>query len=238
MNNNWFCLLIHQFDCICFTIKSSVYFELPESLITSSFKTKFWIFCKYRFGNDTHVLLCILFTISELCTTSTFCRLSSVILFAFNSAGLDILNIVHKTKTPRNLEDIHCLPVINDANCLKMSLKCFQTIANILSSVSNSARYQRISEDEECDLLWSGDLLPCAYLRTAAVLTCLHIPMQLNIAYFSFSALAPSLPAFPFHPHRAMNADKRYPLAWLLPCVSESKNSVNTDRKDRDYLGR
>ena len=100
------------------------------------------------------------------------------------------------------------------------------------------ARYKRISEDEECDPLRSGDLLPCAYLRTAAVLTCLHIPMQLNIVYFSFSALAPSLPAFPFHPLRAMNADKRYPLAWLLPCASESKNAVNYVCKDRDYLER
>lgn len=35
-------------------------------------------------------------------------------------------------------------------------------------------------------------------------------------------------PAFPFLTYRAVNADKRYPLPWLLPCVSESKNSVNT----------
>jgi len=79
--------------------------------------------------------------------------------------------------------------------------------------LSRTARWGRISEDEDRDPLRSGDLLPCAYLWAAAMLTCLHIPMQLNIARFSFPALAPSLPACPFHPHRAMNADKRYPLA-------------------------
>lgn len=33
--------------------------------------------------------------------------------------------------------------------------------------------------------------LPCAYLWATAMLTCLYIPIQLNIARFSFPALAP-----------------------------------------------
>ena len=33
--------------------------------------------------------------------------------------------------------------------------------------------------------------LPCAYLWAAAMLTCLYIPIQLNIARFLFPALAP-----------------------------------------------
>ena len=52
----------------------------------------------------------------------------------------------------------------------------------------------------------------CAYLRTAAMHTCLHIPMQLNSTHFPFPVLAPSLPTFPLLSHRAVNADKRYPL--------------------------
>ena len=103
MNNNWFCLLIHRFDCICFTIKSSVNFIASLSLRILLLETKFLNFCVYMLGKDTQVLLCILLTISELCTTSTFCRLSSVILLAFTSAGLDMLNIVHKAKTWESL---------------------------------------------------------------------------------------------------------------------------------------
>ena len=51
----------------------------------------------------------------------------------------------------------------------------------------------------------------CAYPRTAAVPTCLHIPMQLNKAYFPFPVLATTLPAIPLLPYWAVNADKRYP---------------------------
>ena len=48
--------------------------------------------------------------------------------------------------------------------------------------------------------LRSNVFLPCAYHRTTAVLTCLHIPMQLNIAYFLFPVLAPLLPIAPLPP--------------------------------------
>ena len=53
-----------------------------------------------------------------------------------------------------------------------------------------------------------------AYPWTAAVPTCLHIPMQLNMAYFPFPVPAPALPAIPLLPDRTVNADKRYPRPW------------------------
>jgi len=70
--------------------------------------------------------------------------------------------------------------------------------------------------------LRSNVFLPCAYHRTTAVLTCLHIPMQLNIAYFPFPVLAPLLPAAPLPPARVVNADKRYPRPWPPPTRSRS----------------
>lgn len=51
----------------------------------------------------------------------------------------------------------------------------------------------------------------CAYPWTAAVPTCLHIPMQLNKAYFTSTVPAPTLQTIPFLAFRAVNADKRYP---------------------------
>ena len=62
-------------------------------------ETKFLNFCVYMLGKDTQVLFCILLTISEFCTTSTFCKLSSVILLAFISTELATLSIVDKAKT-------------------------------------------------------------------------------------------------------------------------------------------
>ena len=60
-------------------------------------------------------------------------------------------------------------------------------------------------------------LVNCAYPRTAAVPTCLYIPIQLNQAYFPFSVLVPTLPTIPLLPYWAVNADKRYPQPWPRP---------------------
>ena len=67
---------------------------------------------------------------------------------------------------------------------------------------THPSRFERFAEVQEPDPLRSNVCLPCAYHRTAAVLTCLHIPMQPNIAYFSFPVLAPLLPASPLPPAR------------------------------------
>lgn len=48
----------------------------------------------------------------------------------------------------------------------------------------------------------SNVILSCAYLRTAAISICLHIPMQHNMIHFPFPVLAPSLRVSPFPPAR------------------------------------
>lgn len=49
-----------------------------------------------------------------------------------------------------------------------------------------------------------------AYLRAAAALTCLDIPIQRNTAYFLFPAPAPFFPGLSSPAIRPVNADKRY----------------------------
>ena len=99
MNNNWFCLLIHRFDCICLTINSSVKALACLFFSILLFETKFVNFRTYILGKVIQVLLCMLLIISESCTTSTFCELLSVILLAFISIGLATLSIVDRANT-------------------------------------------------------------------------------------------------------------------------------------------
>ena len=54
------------------------------------------------------------------------------------------------------------------------------------------------------------ELSLCAYLRAAAALICLNIPIQRKTAYFPFPALAPFFPGLSFSDLRTVNADKRY----------------------------
>ena len=67
----------------------------------------------------------------------------------------------------------------------------FQAITFSFVFVSLALFARRTFEDQENAPLGTTPSLPYAYLLAAALLTCLHIPMQHNIAHFSFSALAP-----------------------------------------------
>ena len=85
------------------------------------------------------------------------------------------------------------------------------------------SRYGHIRSHWTCFRGWGGwpsmecRLVDCAYPRTAAVPTCLYIPIQLNKAYFPFPVLAPTLLTIPLLPYWAVNANKRYPQPWPRP---------------------
>ena len=68
--------------------------------------------------------------------------------------------------------------------------KGFQVIvvAGVMSCSALPERFERFRMQAVCGATSSR----CAYRRAAAMLTCLHIPMQHTIARFSFSVLAPS----------------------------------------------
>lgn len=70
----------------------------------------------------------------------------------------------------------------------------FQAIGCFPVSVSLVRFAWRAFEGQELPLqcvCGTTSSLPCAYLWATAMLTCLYIPIQLNIARFSFPALAP-----------------------------------------------
>lgn len=90
------------------------------------------------------------------------------------------------------------------------------------------SRYGQIRSPWTCFWGWGGwppvecRLVDCAYPRTAAVPTCLYIPIQLNKAHFPISVLAPTLPTIPLLPYWAVNTNKRYPQPWPRPHARET----------------
>lgn len=79
----------------------------------------------------------------------------------------------------------------------------------ILNRLWTFRRWRHDSGGKDDDLL-RKELPFCAYLRAAAALICLNIPIQRKTAYFPFPALAPFFPGLSFSDLRTVNADKRY----------------------------
>ena len=82
------------------------------------------------------------------------------------------------------------------------------------------------------------ELSCCAYLRTAAALTCLDIPIEHNTAYFPFPALAPLSPGRSCAAVRTVNADKRYPRTAAPPHAPGrgTSGSLSKDNKKQSII--
>lgn len=215
INSNWFCLLIHRFDCIWFTIKSSVNFLASLSFRILLVVTKFCNFWEYIPGNETQVLLCILLMILVFCTTSILFIFSFVVLLALISTGFAIL-IMDKATT--HTKTFHCR-LCNETDrgekwiafslsiqVIRCRLVSMDMISSALSVWFGGSGVWPLTEQRLFTMCLSSDgsraNLP-AYPYTAYY-SILSIPRPCTVAPgLSSSAL------------RAMNADKRYPRGGL-----------------------